>query len=86
MVGKLKHATTPYHLLWAAVSGNNRLIVSFVERRKEKARAVCINGTLEGNTKEAAGEWAEELLDLAYHGAIFIPTFTPTHGVSGNGN
>ena len=84
MAGKLKHATTPYHLLWAAVSGNNRLIVSFIERKKEKARTVCINAALEGSTKEEASEWAEDLLDLAYHGAIFIPTYTRFPGTGAN--
>ena len=68
--GKQKHATTVYHVIWAELS-EDTITVSFIEK-KEKAWMVCIVAQLLGNTKEEAVEWVEDLLNIAYKGAIFI--------------
>ena len=71
-LGKQKHATTVYHVIWAEVL-EDTLTVSFVER-KEKTRTVCIRARLRGSTREEAVEWVEDLLNVAYKGAISIPS------------
>lgn len=67
--GKQKHVTTVYHVIWAELS-EDTLIVSFIEKKKKTA-TVCIKARLLGSTKEEAVEWVEELLNVAYKGAIF---------------
>jgi len=68
--GKQKHATTVYHIIWAELS-ESTLTVSFVEKKKKKkTRTVCIEAKLRGSTKEEATEWVEDLLNVAYKGAI----------------
>jgi hypothetical protein len=66
--GKQKHATTVYHIIWAELA-EDTLTVSFVERKK-KTWTVCIKARLRGSTKEEAREWVEDLLNVAYKGAI----------------
>ena len=73
-----KHATTIYHVIWAELL-EDTLTLSFVEKRK-KTRIVCIKARLWGGTKEEATEWTEDLLNVAYRGAI------PTPNVSGSRN
>jgi len=68
--GKQKHVTTVYHVIWAELS-EDALTVSFVEK-KGKTRAVCIKARLRGSTKAEAAEWVEDLLNVAYKGAIPI--------------
>jgi len=70
--GKQKHATTIYHVIWAELS-EDTLTVSFVEKTK-KTRTVCIKAKLRGSTKEEATEWVEDLLNIAYKGAILMPS------------
>jgi len=70
--GKQKHVTTVYRVIWAELS-EDTLTVSFVEK-KGKTRTVCIKGQLRGNTKAEAAEWVEDLLNVAYKGAIQIPS------------
>jgi len=70
--GKQKHVTTVYHVIWAELS-EDTLIVSFIEKKKKTA-TVCIKARLLGSTKEEAVEWVEELLNVAYKGAIFTLT------------
>ena len=67
--GKQKHATTVYHVIWAELS-DDTLTLSFVEKQKKKTRTVCIRARLWGGTKEEAAGWVEELLNVAYKGAI----------------
>jgi len=66
--GKQKHATTVYHVIWAELS-EDTLSVSFIETKK-KTWTVCIKARLLGNTKEEAVEWVEDLMNVAYKGAI----------------
>jgi len=70
--GKQKHAATVYHIIWAELS-ESTLTISFVEKKKKKkkkTRTVCIEAKLRGSTKEEATEWVEDLLNVAYKGAI----------------
>ena len=66
--GKQKHATTVYHVIWAELS-EDTLTVSFIETKK-KTWTVCIKARLLGSTKEEAVEWVEDLMNVAYKGAI----------------
>jgi len=66
--GKQKHATTVYHVIWAELS-EDTLTVSFVETKK-KSLTVCIKARLLDSTKEEAVEWVEDLMNVAYKGAI----------------
>ena len=66
--GKQKHVTTVYHVIWAGLS-EDMLTVSFIEKKK-KTSTVCIKARLLGSTKEEAVEWVEDLLNVAYKGAI----------------
>ena len=67
-LGKQKYATTVYHVIWAELS-DDMLTVSFVEKRK-KTQTVCIRARLWGGTREEAVQWVEDLLNVAYKGAI----------------
>ena len=64
--GKQKYATTVYHVIWAELSVD-MLTVSFVEK---KTQTVCIRARLWGGTREEAVQWVEDLLNIAYKGAI----------------
>jgi alkyl hydroperoxide reductase subunit AhpC len=70
--GKQKHVTTVYHVIWAELS-EDTLTVSFIEKKK-KTRTVCIKARLLGSTKEEAVKWVEDLLNVAYKGAILTPS------------
>jgi len=71
--GRRKHATMVYHVIWAELS-EDTLTVSFVEKKKKNARTVCIKARLQGSTVGEAAEWVEDLLNVAYKGAIPIPS------------
>ena len=68
---KQKHSTTVYHLIWAELAGDT-LTLSFVEKKRKKTRTVCITAALQGSTIEEAAEWVEDLLNVAYKGAVFL--------------
>lgn len=67
-IGKQKHATTVYHVIWGELS-EGTLTVTFIEK-KEKTRTVRIVARLWETTEEEAAKWVEGLLNVAYKGAV----------------